>query len=181
MTWLFAALGLARKALQALLGLVVRYPLQCALVASLCLSGWLWMGRRDAIADLADCRAGRKADRAAFEQAATTARRLAEQQKAAEEARHLKRAKEADHAHQTALADARARADAFIARNRLRPQGAGGSPGGTAGPAQGGDPGVPDGLPADPVMVEADDVLACTDATIYALKAREWALGLAGE
>ena len=44
MMWLLGALGAVRRALSALWGLAARYPLQAALIASLCLSGWLWWG-----------------------------------------------------------------------------------------------------------------------------------------
>lgn len=40
--------GWLKKGLTALAGLVGRYPLQAALIASLCLSGWLWRGRQEA-------------------------------------------------------------------------------------------------------------------------------------
>ena len=45
MLWLLSALGFVRKALQAAFGFVTRYPMQAALIASLCLAGWLWWDR----------------------------------------------------------------------------------------------------------------------------------------
>lgn len=49
MLWLAGALGAVRKAFSALLGLVTRYPLHCAIVAPCCLSLWFWHGKREAI------------------------------------------------------------------------------------------------------------------------------------
>ena len=46
MIWLLSALGWLRKAAGATLDLARRYPLQAALIALLCLSGWLWHGKR---------------------------------------------------------------------------------------------------------------------------------------
>lgn len=46
MIWLLSALGWLRKAARAALDLARRYPLQAALIALLCLSGWLWHGKR---------------------------------------------------------------------------------------------------------------------------------------
>ena len=53
MLWLFNALGWAKTVRQ----LVATYPLQCALVASLLACGWLWLGKRDALAERDEARA----------------------------------------------------------------------------------------------------------------------------
>ena len=49
MIWLLSALGWLITALKALLGLVVQYPLQCALAASLAACAWLYMGKQKVI------------------------------------------------------------------------------------------------------------------------------------
>jgi hypothetical protein len=49
--WLLSALGWLRKAAGAALDLARHYPLQAALIASLCLSGWLWHGKGKAEAE----------------------------------------------------------------------------------------------------------------------------------
>lgn len=59
-TWLFLALGFVRKGLSALVGLVARYPWQAALVATLALCVWFYLGRQDARQELADVRAAQK-------------------------------------------------------------------------------------------------------------------------
>lgn len=49
MIWLLTAWGGVKR----LFGLAARYPLQAAIIALLCLSAWLWMGKQDAIATIA--------------------------------------------------------------------------------------------------------------------------------
>ena len=49
--WLLGALGWLRKAAGAALDLARRYPLQAACIALLCLSGWLWHGKGNALAE----------------------------------------------------------------------------------------------------------------------------------
>lgn len=77
MFWL-KALGWAKTALTALRQLVAKYPLQCALVALLCLSGWLWMGKREALAE----RDAARAQIVAIAKAQKEAERLAKQARA---------------------------------------------------------------------------------------------------
>ena len=43
--------GWLKRAAVALWGLAVRYPWQTALIASLCLAGWLWRGKQEALAE----------------------------------------------------------------------------------------------------------------------------------
>lgn len=49
MMWLLTAWGGVKK----LFGLALRYPMQAAIIALLCLSGWLYMGKADALATVA--------------------------------------------------------------------------------------------------------------------------------
>lgn len=49
--WLLGAAKWAREAAGALFSLIGRYPLHAALIASLCISGWLWRGRQSALAE----------------------------------------------------------------------------------------------------------------------------------
>lgn len=51
MIWWLSALGWLRKTAIAALDLARRYPLAAALIASLCLSGWLWHGKGKALAE----------------------------------------------------------------------------------------------------------------------------------
>lgn len=165
--------GWLKKAAVALLGLVQRYPLQTALIASLCLSGWLWRGKQEAIAErdlarvqFADClRVGQKAREAQIA--------LNNQTKAKYEAA----AKEADHDHAKELADALDRTERWIAANRVRQ--AGGSGAGVANaPAEGEVAGVHQEMPADAVLVGAADVRICTARSQDALSAYEFGQAL---
>ncbi len=176
--FLLGALGWLKRAFSAALALITRYPLQAALLVALLACGWLWHGKGKAIEQRDVQIAGRAADRKAVAAAQVEAARLALAAKAATEARYRTIAKEADHAYQAELADARSDAERYIAANRVRPETAGRSPRQAAGPAEDRAAVVPVGLPATSVMVSANDVRACTDATTYALSARAWALGL---
>lgn len=194
--WLLGALGIggigaalflvpglaanALKALGALLDVVRDHPWQVAVAASLALSGWLWWGKGNAIEERDAAVAGRKADRAAYTAAQAEALRLALAAKAATEARYKAHAERIDRDHETELADARDATADYIARNRVRGQGAGSATGGTATAADNRGPGVLPEMPAGSFVAVSDvDVQRCSDATAYALSAREWALGLA--
>src|SRR5690349_19629823 len=106
--WILTALGTLRKGAVALLGLVARYPLQCALAASLAFSGYVWLQWTDADAKLTDCREAREADRKAYSKAQADALAKALAAKRAAEADYRAKAERANHDHQTSLADARA-------------------------------------------------------------------------
>ena len=51
MIWWLSALGWLRKAARVALDLARRYPMQAALIALLCLSGWLWHDKGKALAE----------------------------------------------------------------------------------------------------------------------------------
>lgn len=178
MLWLLSALGWAKSALRAALGVFTRYPLHCALIAALALSGVLWQRGNRYQAKLADCTAGRAADRAAYTAAQLEAERLAKEARARQEAAYRAKAERADDDHETELADARAAAERFIAARRVRAETVGRAASGTVASAPDRDSGVSEAMPADAVMVSASDVRACTDAVAYGVAARTWALGL---
>lgn len=118
--WLLSLLSGAWKAAQGLFALVCRYPLQCALVGSLCLSGWLYMGKQDAI-ERGDALATRLVEqRAEFVKASEEARAKAIALNKATEIHYRSIAERADNEAQAALADVRARADAYARRMRLQ-------------------------------------------------------------
>lgn len=183
MTWPFALLGLAKKALTALTDFARAYPLQFACIALLALSGWLWHGKREAIEQRDVAVAGRKADRTAYvdAQAEAAAKAIAALQAA--ETRYTNLAKDADNEQRVELADARTAADRYIAANRVRRCEAAGSPrGGPVAAPESPDTGVPESLPADSlVAISDDDLHKCTAATVYAIGARAWALSLEGK
>ena len=179
MTWLFAALGLARKALQALLGLVARYPLQCALVASLCLSGWLWMGRRDAIAERERQVASLERQVTAWKDANAKAREWALAEKKLREARARANKERTDANERTLTTASLSAADRYARANkcvraespdRLGPD--------LPGPAP--DPQGPVGDDPEPdlVGISRADLDACTVIHSRLTVAREWALDL---
>ena len=161
----------AGKALRAAVGVFTRYPLQCALIAALALSGWLWRGwSHEATARHAD------ADR--FAAAQVEAEALAQRALAETERKYRIKAHEADTQYSAQLADARSATADYIRSHRVRAvdQGATGQ---AAAPAASGNPGVRPAMPADSLVAVSDsDVQACTDATVYAVRLREWALSL---
>lgn len=81
MIWWLSALGWLRKAATALLDLARRYPLAAALIASLCLSGWLWHGKSKALAE----RDAARAENAALVKGNTEAEERAKEARAATE------------------------------------------------------------------------------------------------
>lgn len=120
----------------------------------------------------------RKADRAAYVAAQVQATERAQAALAATEAEYRSKANEANLSYRAELAEARTLADRFIARNRVRVPAA--SPAsGTVATAKDHAAGVLQAVPASTFVAVPDrDVQACTDAYVYAVKAREWALTL---
>lgn len=78
-------------------------------------------------------------------------------------------AKDSQYAYEKGLAAGRAYADRFISANRLHQNSLRGGTAATA--AEGADSSVPQGLPADAVMVSERDVQVCSAATVYAIEA----------
>lgn len=112
-----------------------------------------------------------------------TAQALAAQKAvtAAKEQEWKDKADAADKAHEQALGDAMARADRYIAANRVLRQTAGGSAsGGACSSAENDGPGGSDrsGADAELVAVTAGDVRVCTVNTQRLLDARDWAVEL---
>lgn len=85
MIWLLNALGWAKTALRTLTGLIRAYPLQAALIVSLVACGWLWMGKRDALAERDKARAELIAQAKAYKAAQQEAERKATEARAATE------------------------------------------------------------------------------------------------
>lgn len=177
--WLLTGMTGLRKAAGALWRLIVRYPWQVAVVALLCISAWLWTGWNGALADLNACTTGREADRKAYADAQKEAAAKALAAKAAAERRYLSLAEKADDDLEQARADAMDAAERYIAAHRVRPESAGGSPGGPAAAPESGVAGIPAGMPPDGFVAVSDaDVRACSAATAYAVMAHNWAKGL---
>ena len=161
-----------RGAATALLGVAGRYPWQSALIVALLACGWLWHGKGKAIGQRDAALA--KVEQIIQASAKARAAQLAVNKAAEDKSRQI--AKDSDYAHAIELADARTAADRYIAANRVRPNGAYRHRPASA-PAQGDNPGGPDGLPAAGFVVVSDsDVQACTVATSYAVAAHNQAM-----
>lgn len=179
MLWLAGALGWLRKAFSAILGLVTRWPWQAALVASACLSAWLLLvtvpGLKSDNRALATRIIQQKAE---FEDARVKAAKAALAAKNAAEIHYRSIAERADNEAETAIADARARADAYA--RRMRVQGIGCASSRPTSPAEGSGPQSPDrsGEDAGLVALTRDDFDALVENTIRLNEAQKWALSL---
>lgn len=164
--WLLSALGWVKTAFTALIDLARRYPMQAALIASLCLNVWLWRGWDKAEARYANFVA--KAEKASKE---ARAKQIALNQ--AMQAKYETLAEKADHAHAIELADARSRAAAYANRNGVRSY-CQGSAGQTSSPAEG--PVAPrdNGPGADAVILNRDDFDQLVENTLRLKAAHEW-------
>jgi hypothetical protein len=125
-------------------------------------------------------RALRRADRAAYTQAQVEATRIAYDALRAAETRSQIKAKEADHEHALALADARSATDRYITAHRVRGQTVAGVASGTVAISESGGAQSADrpGASPDMVAVTAGDIDICTINTTRLEAAREWAAGL---
>ena len=151
---------------------VGRYPLHCALVASLalCWASWQRGDRyRDKLASTVS----------AYQAAQREALAAAEQAKAAQEAKYRSLAHAADQSYQAGLASGSSRLAAYVAAHRMRAN-AQGSTGQAIATAQGDSAGVPAIAPAETVLAELSDLRACDADYAYAQAAYLWAQGLKG-
>jgi hypothetical protein len=120
----------------------------------------------------------RRADKAAYTQAQTEAARIAREALLHQEHIYISKAKEIEHEYVVKIANARSATDRFIAANRVRGQAAAGNASGAIASTQGSGAAVSASVPADAIMVSERDVQACTEASIYAVSAHDWAAGL---
>ena len=139
-------------------------PLLIALaVQTARIEGFLWFDGYKA--DFAECKANHAREVQEAEQARAVAKAKSDQL-----------AKENERVHEVRAPANRAAAVRYIDRHRIVR---------TEAPATqaraGDDPGAPVEAPADAVMVSSADVIACTDASTYALEAWEWIEGLRRE
>lgn len=115
--WLLSAFGVVKKGLGAVLSLVTRYPLQCAMIVALVACAWLWRAN-------SHLRDGIKAERAAHAQTQANFRKAQDEAEAKQKANLARVAKaQEDITHET-VTDYRARlADLHARYDRLRAQG----------------------------------------------------------
>lgn len=160
-------------------------PVLVGLLA-LCAGGWVWQTARIdgfhvwpiKIVGLRKERDDALATVASVKQAQVVAAQKAQQAIAATEASYKAQAEQKDQEYHVEMDSARAAAARYIASHRVQPATAQGAASGTVAAAQGSGAGVREDLPASGVVVSDSDVQACTDTTTYAVKLREWALGL---
>lgn len=140
-----------------------------AVLALLAACWWLSMTKDEAVQ-------GRETDRARYVAAQAEASALASAARLKKEEEYRNAAHESDVAHLEAMRGLRDYADRAIALGRLRAKTLAGGTGQTVASAQGGDSKVPEGMPADPIVVAARDVQICTDAVGYGVSAHNWAV-----
>lgn len=174
------ALGWARKAAQAVFDLVRRYPLQAALIALLCLSGWLWQGKRAALADRDEWKAAHSSIVEQYATAQAEAARRAKDAKEAAEARYKALAERTDDELDQTRASLRIALERYAAANQLWPKGNRGSSCGPVAPAEDRSPEGPDGPGAGPELlaISREDFDVLNDNTARLLAAHEWAKSL---
>jgi hypothetical protein len=156
MTWLLGIGGLLKQGLSALFGLIRAHPWQTALIASLCLSAWFYMGKRSET---------RRAD--AWHHAWQAQKNASDAAAAAQKALNAKiktgfkeTAHDAKSGYDQSGPRVRDATDNYAATHRLRPESGkacGGNPA-----AQGANPDVSAGLPASAlVAISEPDLQAC--------------------
>lgn len=138
------------------------------------IEGFLWLdGLKDRIASLRGSLAEIQAAQKVAEARAIAAKLEAER-------KYAEKAKEIDREHQAELADASARAERFIAARRVQCPSNGSQGSGAVAPAEDSSAGFPQGASSPPelVGVEPDDIRICSENTVKAVKAHQWAKGL---
>ena len=178
MIWSLAirATGLANR----LWTIARAYPMQAAIIALVCLSVWLWQGKRGANERADRATATLKADRALYTAAQEEAKARAIAAVKAQEARYQEQAANADQSHRQALETAYSALDRYIAANRVRAKAVDRASVGT-GEARESDRAESSDGPggtADMVAVTADDLRICTVNTQRLVAVKAWADGL---
>lgn len=181
--WPLRLLVGAKQALGTLLGLIRTYPLQAALIASLCLSGWLWRGKSKAIEQRDAWHLAFDKQKAAYD----AAQREAEaKQKAADQsniAGQLAAIRQQDAAHDQLEAARRSAVSEFRTAGRVRFEAA-------CRPASGaGDAGVPDPArppvdgqaPGDLVAVKPEQIDAWSEIELQNAERGEFLRGLVSQ
>lgn len=164
MIWLLGLGKWLREAATALFGVVARHPWQAALIASLCLSAWLWWGRNEARDQLAQ--------RIAAEKSAAGAQKRVND---AAQAHYTEKANEADTKHEAMVAEAFDATQRFIDRHRVQPADRACK---APAPASGDSAPVHVEVPAAGVVVAEADVQRCAAWQAYGVAANEWAQSL---
>ena len=167
-----------KEALWRVAGIAGRHPWQAALIASLCLAGWLWRGKQSALAERDAARDETAKAITAGQQALAAQIKLHDETKAA----YAAKAKEADREHEIELAAASDRTERFIAGNRVR-QACGSRASVASAPAEGAvaQSGDGQGLSSELVGVTPADVRLCTANSLRLKAVNEWGQALKAE
>lgn len=182
--WPLRLLVGAKQALGTLLGLIRTYPREAAIIALMCLSGWLWRGWNAQEAKTAIQHTGwvneirlRNDDRKAYQDAQREAEAKAIAAKLAQEAKDEQRRKTADEHLKQDLADDRRRTDDYA--RRMRYQAPRSAPSGTDLPSGTEAPQVADRSSdvAELVGITRTDLEICTVNSRRLLNAHDWAVG----
>ena len=163
-----------KKGAYALLCGIKRYPTHAALLASLCISGWLWRGKQSAIAERDEARDETARVITAGQQALAAQIKLHDETKAA----YAAKAKEANDDYAKDLAAASTAADRYANANRVRKVCVS-RPSETSGPAEDNHSAVPE-VPAAETLVAITraDFDKCTALYPYANGAYKWGVVL---
>lgn len=155
-----------------LLRLALDYPLQSAIIALLCLSGWLYLGRQDARSDLAREQAAHIATKVNYASAQKVAAEINKKQVARIESEYAAIAEKAETDYEKRIADNRASLDRW-----LRAQAAKGSAGGT-GASEAAT--VPEGTlqGTETANIPISDLKIVADAYAQLEALRQWALDI---
>jgi len=168
----------ALEALTALLGIIGRHPWQCAVIALLALSAWLWRGKGNALDERDAARAETAALVVTYRKAQAEAEAAQIAANIATEAHTARLARKADNDLQNALNDAHRLRDAYADRMRIT---AACRPARVANPGPENSP-APDrdgpGESPDMVAVTREDFDTLTDNTIRLEAVHDWGQSL---
>lgn len=171
---LLGVLGWLKKLAVALVDLARRYPWQALALVLLCACAW----QTRQVHQWKETSHRWQSTAKAMQDASEANKAAAIAQNRAWEAKSAQIAKDSEHDHELALADARDATARYIAAHRVRAN----QGGICAAPAasEGANTAVPEKPAAETVMaaVSADDLTACATNYTYAQSAYEWAKGL---
>jgi len=167
MTWLLSVWGGVKR----LFRLALVYPWQAALIASLCLSGWLYMGKADALATIAkrDATIGQMTAASKI----ATAAQIELNKQVTDKQTQIARLTDANETNRRDVAD---RSGAYASRMRAKDYCRQADLATQSGVAQGGD-----SASADAVVVGRADFDILTSNTARLVDVKAWADRLIGE
>jgi len=165
------AIGWAKAAAAGAWALLVRYPMQAALAASLIGNAWLYHER-------SQCRADSAAFKAQVMVAEAKATADAIAARAAQQAAYKEKANEADKNYGALRAQGSANLAAYIDAHRVRSGSGKDSTGKAPSAGQGGNSDIPANTPNETVVASVNDLTTCDSDYTYARAAYEWARGL---